>query len=122
MTYTDYEFYALEYCGDVIPDEQSFKSAVIEATAFVDSVVFNKEFINNGDNLTKYYNAVCAVADEIYKQTTLDETPQKQSESIGNHSISYSISSKSCTEREGIKYSKARMYLAGTGLLYRGLG
>lgn len=122
MTYTDYEFYALEYRGNVIPNEQFFKSAVIEATAFVDSVIFNKEFINIGDNLTKYYNAVCSVADEIYKQTTLDETPQKQSESVGKHSISYSISSKSRAERESIKYSKVRMYLTGTGLLYRGLG
>lgn len=122
MTYIDYEFYALEYHGDVIPDEQSFKKTVIEATAFVDSFIINKEFVNIGDNLTKYRNAVCSVADEIYKQTTLDETPQKQSESVGNHSVSYSDSSKSYAERESIKYSKVRTHLAGTGLLYRGLG
>lgn len=122
MTYIDYEFYALEYHGDVIPDEQSFKKTVIEATAFVDSFIINKEFVNIGDNLIKYRNVVCSVADEIYKQTTLDEIPQKQSESVGNHSVSYSSSSKSYAERESIKYSKVKTYLAGTGLLYRGLG
>lgn len=121
MIRTDYEFYALEYLGAVIPDEQSFSAAVIEAAAFVDAVITNKEPLSLSDNVAKYRNAVCAAAEEIYKQTVSDEAPQKQSESVGNHSVSYSNSSKSYEERERIKHSRVRAHLAGTGLLYGGL-
>lgn len=121
MTRTNYEYYALNYMGAVIPDESSYNTTVVEATAFVDSLIGNKEYIEVGDNLSKYRNAVCAVAEEIYKQITYDEGQQKQSESVGNHSVSYSSASKTYTEREQIKHRKARTFLAGTGMLYRGL-
>ena len=121
MTLTSFEYYALNYKGAVIPDEKSFNATAIEATAFVDSVISNKEYIEIGNNLSKYCNAVCAVAEEIYKQITYDEGQRKQSESVGNHSVSYSSSSKSYAEREQIKHQKVRMFLAGTGMLYRGL-
>ena len=121
MTRTNYEYYALEYMGAVIPDEKSFNATVIEATAFVDSVISNRAYIAIGDNLNKYRNAICAVAEEIYKQVTFDEGQQKQSESVGDHSVSYSTGSKSFAEREQIKHNKVRVYLVGTGLLYRGL-
>ena len=107
--------------GAVIPDENSFNATVVEASAFVDSIISNKEYIEIGDNLSKYHNAVCAVAEEIYKQITYDEGQQKQSESVGNHSVSYSSGSKSYAEREQIKHQRARMFLVGTGMLYRGL-
>lgn len=121
MTRTNYEFYALEYKGAVIPDEKAFDSAVIEATAFVDSIITNREYLNVGDNIKKFRYAVCSVAEEIYKQIAIDDSPQKQSESVGDHSVSYNVSKKSYAERESIKHNKARLYLSGTGLLYRGL-
>lgn len=117
----DFEYYALEFKGAEIPNEKAFDAAAVEATAFVDSIVSNREYISVGDNLSKYRNAICAVAEEIYKQITYDEGQQKQSESVGNHSVSYSSGAKSSAEREQTKHRKARMYLAGTGLLYRGL-
>lgn len=117
----DYDFYKNKYFGTVIPDKPSFNSAAGEAAAFVDSIISNRELLTKEDILTKYNKAVCAAADEIYKQITVDEKPQKQNESVGNHSVSYSIKSISFEERQAIMNRKVRLYLAGTGLLYRGL-
>lgn len=118
----DYEYYALNFKGTVIDSEVKFNSVIVEATAFVDSMIGNRKNLEYGSVMIKYQNAVCAVAEEIYKQNTFDEGQQKQSESVGNHSVSYCAVSKSFAEREQIKQRRARMFLAGTGLLYRGIG
>lgn len=120
MTNTEYEFYKMQYNGIVIPDEQTFKAAVIEAAAYVDTLVTNKAVLGFGNNKTKYQYAVCAVAEEIYKQAENDKQ-QKQSESVGNHSVSYSQVSKTMEEYERAKYNRAAVFLSGTGLMYRGL-
>lgn len=117
----DYEYYALKFNGTAIDSEVKFNSVIVEATAFVDSMIGSRSNLEHNSVLTKYQNAVCAVAEEIYKQNTFDEGQQKQSESVGNHSVSFSNASKSYAEREQMKQRKAIMFLTGTGLLYRGI-
>ena len=65
--------------------------------------------------------AVCAVADVCYKQAQDDVANVVSSESVGNHSVTYAVSKASYKQRELEKYSKAKTYLRGTGLLYGGL-
>ena len=64
--------------------------------------------------------ATCAVAEVIYNQAN-DDTPVVTSESVGNHSKSYTKKMVSTADREAEKAKKARLYLSRTGLLYRGL-
>lgn len=117
----DYEYYALNFNGAAIASEAEFNSVIVEATAFVDALIIKRDNLTNDSILSRYKNSICAVAEEIYKQNTFDEGQQKQSESVGNHSVSFSNASKSYAEREQMKQRKARMFLAGTGLLYRGI-
>lgn len=118
----DFNFYALNYKGSAIPDENAFESAVVEAQAYVDALITDRTNLRY-DFVTEAYNkAICAAADEIYKANTIDEGGVLLSESVGNHSKSYKDTAKSSQERNKSKYDKVRMYLANTGLLYRGIG
>ena len=114
-----WSFYVENFQGRLLPDEEFYRIA-IEARAFVDSIVSNRENLEIKSIADKYGNAICAVAEEIYKQETDESGERKQSESVGDHSVSFAKVSISAAEREQIKHQKARMYLVGTGLLYRG--
>ena len=71
--------------------------------------------------MVKVKLAQCAVADVCYKQAQDDVANVVSSESVGNHSVTYAVSKASYKQRELEKYSKAKIYLHGTGLLYGGL-
>ena len=71
--------------------------------------------------LYKVQLAQCAIADVCYKQAQDDVTNVVSSESVGNHSVTYAVSKVGYKQRELEKYSKAKIYLHGTGLLYGGL-
>lgn len=114
MIHTDYLFYIGTYKGEVIPDETAFNSSVNEAIAYIDRLTRGKcntlASIPDGVNM-----AVCAVAEIIYNESKGIVT----SESVGNHSKSYAVTSQADRERDKIR--KARIYLARTGLLYGGM-
>lgn len=116
MGYATYEYYRTQYKGNSIKDEETFDSVVVEADAYVDRITMGKIREETDD----VRNAVCAVAEVIEKQTH-DESPTVSSESVGNHSKSYTVNTKSEAEREVEKYRKASLYLFRTGLLYRGM-
>lgn len=118
----DYKYYALNYKGSVIQNAEDFNSAVVEAKAYVDSIIGDRTNLIYEQVQEAYENAICAAAEEIHKQKTVDEGKNLVGESVGNHSKSYSDTSKTSEERSKSKYDKARMYLANTGLLYRGIG
>lgn len=113
MEYTDFKFYKTVYMGTKIPDVTQFNQNVTEATAYVDNMIMNRDNLNFPAIFEKYNKAVCAVADAIYSSVT---EPKKQSESVGNHSVSYVVKSAEDYEKE--KRSKALIYLSQTGLLY----
>ena len=120
--YADYNFYKNEYKGSVIPDAPSFDRVAVEAKAYLSYVTHN----NITEELPevvmdKVKLAQCAIADVCYKRE-LDETANVvSSESVGNHSVTYSVTKADYRQRELEKYSKAKIYLRGTGLLYGGL-
>ena len=121
--YAEYDFYLNDYKGSVIPDATAYDGVAVEASAYLDYITANRI---KGEELPsavadKVKLAQCAIADVCYKQSQDDVANAVASESVGNHSVTYSVSKVGFRQRELEKYSKAKIYLHGTGLLYRGL-
>lgn len=110
-----YEFYVEEYRGNIIPTVTDFKSVINEATAYVDSFVRFRKNLRYSQIERKYKMAICAAAETIYQSTTTTQA-QKQSESVGNHSVSYRV--KTAAEYNAEKRQKVLTFLYGTGLMY----
>ena len=121
--YAEYDFYINDYKGSVIPDAPSHDRAAVEACAFLDYVTHNRiktEELTEAI-MAKVKLAQCAIADVCYKQAQDDAPNVVSAETVGNHSVTYAVSKASYRQRELEKYSKAKIYLHGTGLLYGGL-
>lgn len=116
MTAVTYDWYEKTFPHGVITDDDAFDSVLTEATEYVVSITRGRA--NPEDEQVK--KAICAVAEVIYKQCQ-DESAVVSSESVGNHSKSYTKQAKSVADREAEKARKASLYLSCTGLLYRGL-
>ena len=116
--YADYEFYKEAFKGSAIPDT-AFDRVALEASFYLnsskccmgritDSVLADKK------NSEKIKHAMCAVAETIHVS---NEKGHISSESVGKVSTTYSLKG-GATEKK--KYSLAGIYLADTGLMYRG--
>ena len=116
MGYITFDYYRTSFMGTEIKDDVTFERARIEAEAYIDQITRGN--ITEVTDAVK--NATCAVAEIICKQAH-DEEATVSSESVGNHSRSYTKATKTTAEREAEKYRKAALYLSRTGLLYRGL-
>lgn len=116
--YADFDFYTNKYHGKAIADSETFERMAIEADAMLDYITMGK-IKKDAPYIEKVKLAACAICDIQYEQST--KAPQKTSESVGNHSVSYAVSQKTDAEYRALKISKARLYLSNTGLLYRGL-
>ena len=119
--YAEDNFYISDYKGSVIPDAPSYERAAVEASAFLNYVTHNHIKDLTDEIMVKVKLAQCAVADVCYKQMQDEVANVVSSESVGNHSVSYAVSKVSFKQRELEKYTKAKIYLRGTGLLYGGL-
>ena len=116
MANVTYEWYINAFPGGPIPDAEGFASVLPEAQAYIYGITKGR----TTDDTEALNKATCAVAEVIYKQAH-DDAPAVSSESVGNHSKSYTTKTVSTAEREAEKARKARLYLLPTGLLYRGL-
>lgn len=110
----EYLFYKEEFQGELLP-EALFNKYEVKARYFINQISFGRISMIPFTKEIKF--SICAVAE---KMRVFDlEGGIKSSESIGKKSINYYIERK--TSREGILYKEAYIYLAGTGLLYRGV-
>lgn len=128
QTYTDYKFYTNTYKGNM--PESDFNRLVIKASYEVRKNIFNRPIKGFEEEVQL---ATCSVADillkieqlETKKNATISDKTLK-SESVGDYSRTFDISSVSDIEAE-ISNQKTkiieeiRMYLLDTGLLYRGV-
>ena len=128
QTYTDYDFYKDTYKGNM--PESDFDKLVIRASYEVRKNIFNR-LIKGFEEEVQL--ATCSVADLLYKIEQLETKKNAtisdktlKSESVGDYSRTFDISSVSDIEAE-ISNQKTkiieeiRMYLLDTGLLYRGV-
>ena len=75
MAYTDFEFYATIYHGNVVP-EADFPRIADRASDFLDVITFDRLVDGLPDDeraKTKVQKAVCAVAEELYKLELADK-------------------------------------------------
>ena len=128
MNYTNYSFYKMKYFGNEVPQED-FEILSVRASEIVQNRIFNR-------NITGYeqevQNATCSVTEILYKIKNIEnklyssDDKEVKSESVGDYSKTYNTASIS-EQKEKISNlkreieEKIRMYLADTGLLYRGV-
>ena len=75
MAYTDFEFYATTYHGNVVP-EADFPRIADRASDFLDVITFDRLIDGLPDDeraKTKVQKAVCTVAEELYKLELADK-------------------------------------------------
>lgn len=113
MVYADYSYYKDVY-GGTMP-EAEFRRQVRLASAYLDQITMGRISALAGDDRAR--DACCAVAEEYRQQ----EQGTVASETNGDHSITFS---RGASEKSGGArlYEAAALYLATTGLLYRGMG
>ena len=75
MAYTDFEFYATIYHGNVVP-EADFPRIADRASDFLDVITFDRFVDGLPDDeraKTKVQKAVCAVCDKLYQLELADK-------------------------------------------------
>ena len=135
--YADFEYYTTEFYGDLVPAE-SFNKYAMRASAFIDYYTLGKAAKNAA--LPEVKRACCALAEKYFLIDAANRAAasaalgmgaagEKASETVGSYSVTYrsggeSIAAALNTEKdiESHLTATARMYLANTGLLYRGGG
>lgn len=139
MAYADYDFYLNTYLGTAI-EEADFPRLSLRASSFLDYYTQGKAALNADLDALKM--ACCAVAEQYQiidmaralAQKSLSsslshDSGELQSQSVGNWSKTYRSGGESASQAEASASSAqselaaiANLYLAGTGLLYRGRG
>lgn len=115
MHYADYAFYTETFKGTM--PEADFCRLAERAQAYLDGCTFGRaKAYDDAENLLKH--AGCALADIYLK---FENGGGIASEKVGNISVNY-VAGISNSETQGQALDDAaRMYLSGTGLLYRGI-
>lgn len=118
--YADYTYYTGTYHGNQIA-ESDFARLSLRSTSFIDYYTRGKA--TSAMDAVKM--ACCALAEqyqiiEKVKQSTLTAGGEVQSQTVGAYSVTYKSGSESSEALQADLTKIAQMYLAGTGLLYRG--
>lgn len=109
--YACFDYYQHAFFGKAIADEETFAHAAVYADAFIGMfMTLPADQITVTDAIKK---AECAIA-EICVQEEVSEMSQIiASESVGNHSRSFAVNSKTAGQRYADKLRLARLFLAG---------
>ena len=110
--YADFEYYNTTYMGNSI-SEADFPRLALRAGEYIDYMTMGKAAYSTSEAIQK---CCCALAEQI--QISEKGANDKQSESVGDYSVTYKsdISAMAQAEMANI----VRRYLLATGLLYRG--
>ena len=104
----DYSFYTQQYKGNALT-ETEFNRLLPRSLAYIKMITSG-----SADDSDAVKMATCAVVEETKKQ----EQPELASQTVDNWTKTFRAPDKSGTRR---LYDAARLYLSGTGLLYRGV-
>ena len=118
MICVDYDYYIETYGGVEMPPFK-FNALELRATKHINKITSNRIDFENIDSLGEEIEeniklAVCAVIESLdkYSKNIIS------SEKTGDNSVTYAVSSSS---KEKEIYKEVRVYLADTGLLFRGI-
>lgn len=120
--YADWVYYGTTYLGTAI-DVDEFDALALRASVQIDQMTFNRvaEIIEDNDDedtIDLIKMAVCAIADEMHRQS--GEGPQVSSESVGSYSKSYVVTGEMKKTSDELLMQVAKLYLGNTGLMFRG--
>lgn len=121
MVYADYTYYTDVFLGSALSETQ-FPPAAERASEYIDYITRGK-----ATDTDAVKRACCALAEaygaiERVKASTLTESGELQSQSVGSYSVTYRSGAEVAAGLEADLYRVAQRYLARTGLLYRGGG
>jgi len=124
MSYATYLYYTGTYLGSAIASAD-FARLALRASAVIDQITFNRAAaVITADtpaaSVTAIQMATCAVAEELQTQEQSGNIDGITSESTGAHSVSYGTNSKAQLTNEEKQSNVAKLYLASTGLMFRG--
>ncbi len=119
--YADYTYYVTSYLGTAIA-ESSFPALALRASAVIDQITFGRATVDfaANTNVAAIKNAMCAVAEELQRQDSNAGVDGIVSESQGQYSVSYAVSSNRTKTSEQKQHAAAKVWLANTGLLFAG--
>ncbi len=118
--YADYTYYSETFLGTAIA-LADFERLALRASAQIDRLTFDQAaaiITANTDTakVAAIKMATCAVAEAIQ---SVEASPEVSSERVGQHSVTYNIG-KPVSEQTRLT-DAARLWLAPTGLMYRGV-
>lgn len=111
MAYTDFEFYATKYHGNVVP-EADFPRIADRASDFLDVITFDRLIDGLPDDeraKTKVQKAVCAVSDKLYELELAEKQANAAAQAGGSSGTSGGATSGIISSRsagsESISYA-----------------
>lgn len=115
--YIDYNFYRSSYGGDLVPSDK-FDFYCRKATQYIKANTFNRVDETNIQEEVKM--CCCEICDLIYKA---ENTNSKgiTTEKVGEYSVSYESKQSIEDTKEKNLNKTLRLWLADTGLLYKGV-
>lgn len=115
MAYVDYDYYTTTYLGGAIPQDifpRLAERASEKVLFYCGGTLLEEQYC-----ISEVKKCVCALAEKMYSNEQGKEGIQ--SEKVDEYSVSYKSNSDYSFEKE--LYKIAKLYLAYTGLLYRGV-
>jgi hypothetical protein len=112
MYFNDFKYYNEVFQSGVITDRDTFNTVITEANALIKQATHGRITQVTED----IQNAICSVCDVLVQRNNASSI---SSESLGNHSVSYQTTTTN--EWQSKINNSIHLYLADTGLLYRGL-
>lgn len=119
MAYVDYAYYVGVWQGEL--DEQSFKRLIERASDYIDAITLNRIKKNPSLVTDEVKKATCNVIEEMQRQNDVRTNGVVRSFNNDGYSETRSYGSDTRSNARKLKESAA-LYLAYTGLLYRGVG
>lgn len=130
--YADFEYYTVDYGGNLLTGD-NFPRCANKASAFMDYYTMGKvgKAVEDAETAEKTLTAIkqcCCDLAETYAALdkadimTAENGGEIASETVGSYSRSFRSNAETAVALKARLAEKMRMYLAGTDLLYRGVG
>lgn len=117
MAYADYTYYSETYLGTAIA-EADYDRLALRASEYIDRITFGRA-AEDEDYTDEIKKAACAIA-EVLNEIENDGASGVQSEKVGSHAVTYAQNSTKLQTTNQRVIEAANLYLASSGLLYRG--
>lgn len=119
-SYVTYTYYTNTFLGTAIASA-SFAQLALRASAVIDSITFNRAGSEtDADTVDAIRMATCAVAEKLQLLGSDEGNGGIKSESIGSNSVTYQDGSWSTWSYAKKLANAASLYLAATGLMFKG--